>query len=88
MADIDRHAPDPDIKRRDAPTKLIEQQTPNPEANPGPDVAGEAHGDLAADAAAQLERSGYTLQGVCGDPQEIERQAACLIAWAQKRGCS
>ena len=46
----------------------------------------QAHGDLAADAAAHLERSGYTLQGFSGDPQEIERQAACLITWAQANG--
>lgn len=62
------------------------KKAPDREANPGPGMADQAHGDLAADAAAHLEGSGYTLQGLGGDPQEIERQAACLTSWARARG--
>jgi hypothetical protein len=49
-------------------------------------LAGEADGDLAAHPAAYLERSGHTLQSLGGDSQEIERQAATLIAWARENG--
>jgi hypothetical protein len=86
VADIDKPAPDSDITARYAHTSPVEQQAPAQEANPGPGLADQAHGDLAADAAAHLERSGYSLQGISGAPQDVERQAACLTAWAQARG--
>ena len=48
-------------------------------------MANTTHGSLAADAAAHLTRSGYTIKGVGGNPQEIDRQAACLVEWAQNK---
>lgn len=48
-------------------------------------MATTTHGSLAADAAAYLRRSGHTIKGVGGDPQEIDRQAACLITWARTK---
>jgi len=52
----------------------------------GAEVAGSPHEDLAADAATYLERSGASIEGFGGVPQEIERQAACLISWARQKG--
>ena len=45
-------------------------------------MAGKAHGNLAADAAAHLARSADPVKGFSGDTQEIDRQAACLVEWA------
>ena len=87
MPDVDNPPPDPDITPHYAHIDVGEQKEPVRPSNPGSGLAGEAHGDLAADAAAYLERSGYTLQSFGGDSQEIERQAASLIAWAREKGC-
>ncbi|MGA2867446.1 MAG: hypothetical protein ABSF95_23475 [Verrucomicrobiota bacterium] len=48
-------------------------------------MAGPAHEDLAADAAAYLARSGNTVESFGGSPEEIDRQAACLVEWAKQR---
>ena len=48
-------------------------------------MASKAHGDLAADAAAYLARSADPANCFSGDSQEIDRQAACLVEWAQTR---
>ena len=48
-------------------------------------MVGPAHGGLAADAAAHLARSGHTVEGFRRSPEEIDRQAACLIEWARRR---
>jgi len=85
VGEIDNQPPGPDISPDDAHASPLEKEAPDRGANPGSDVAGPAHEDLAADAAAYLERSGYTLQSLGGDPEAIEQQAACLIAWAQAK---
>src|SRR5438876_563166 len=51
----------------------------------GSAVAGPAHEDLATDAAAFLARSGHTVESFGGSPEEIDRQAACLVEWAKQR---
>lgn len=86
MPGVDKDPPKPDINQHYAHVNPLEQEAPNREANPSAGMAGKAHGNLAAAAATHLERSGYTLQSLGGDPQEIERQAACLIAWAHAGG--
>jgi hypothetical protein len=48
-------------------------------------MARPTHGDLAADAAAFLTKSKCTIEGISGNPQEIERQATLLVKWARKR---
>ena len=48
-------------------------------------MARPTHGDLAADAAAFLTKSTRTIEGIGGNPQEIERQATLLVKWARKR---
>jgi hypothetical protein len=48
-------------------------------------MAATTHGNLAADAAAHLEKSAGAVEGLGGDAQEIDRQAACLVEWARKR---
>jgi hypothetical protein len=83
VSDIDNQPPGPDIIQHDAKANPVEQEAPNRESDPGPELASYAHGDLAADAAAHLERSGYSLQSFGRDPQGIEQQAAGLIAWAR-----
>ena len=86
MADIDKQPLSPDIIQHNAHASPVEQEAPDRETDPGPGVADRAHGDLAADAAAHLERSGYSLQSFGGDPEAIERQAACLSVWARAKG--
>ena len=48
-------------------------------------MATATHGSLAENAAAYLRRSGHTDEGSSGDSQEIDRQAARLIQWAQEK---
>lgn len=48
-------------------------------------MATTTHGSLAADAAAHLRRSGHTIKGVGGNPNEIDRQAVCLLEWARNK---
>ena len=48
-------------------------------------MAGSTDESLAADAAAHLRRSGYSVEGFSGSPEEIDRQAACLREWAVQR---
>jgi hypothetical protein len=48
-------------------------------------MANATHGDLAADAAAYLAANSDPIEGFGGDPQEIERQAACLVQWARAK---
>jgi hypothetical protein len=86
VADIDKQPLNPDIIQHNAHASPVEQEAPDRETDPGPGVADPAHGDLAADAAAYLERGGYTLQSFGGDAEAIERQAACLILWARAKG--
>jgi hypothetical protein len=86
VADIDKDAQKSDISCHYAYANPARQKVPDRETNPGPDVADKTHGNPATDAATHLERSGYTLQSLCGDPQEIEHQAACLIDWARAKG--
>jgi hypothetical protein len=83
---MDKQPLNPDIIEHDAHASPVPQEAPDRETDPGPGVADRAHGDLAADAAAHLERSRYTLQSLGGDPEAIERQAACLILWARAKG--
>ncbi len=82
MGDIDRRKETEDSKSSDAEHSAIQKSAPDQEGDPGTGMARQAHGDLAAVAAAQLERSGGSLESLGGEPQEIERQAACLIDWA------
>ena len=63
MADTDKPTPNSDSTARYAHTNPVEQQATAREANPGPGLADQAHGDLATDATAHLERSGDSLQG-------------------------
>ena len=51
------------------------------ESHSGPDLAGAPHGELAADAAAYLERSGSSLEGFGGDPKEIGRSVPCRVGF-------
>ena len=44
------------------------------ESHSGPDLAGAPHGELAADAAAYLERSGSSLEGFGGDPAYFDAE--------------
>jgi hypothetical protein len=85
VSDIDKQPPTPDIINRYANVNPAEQTASGRKSDPGAELACQAHGDLAADAAAYLERSGHTLQSIGGDPQAIERQAAGLIDWARQR---
>ena len=86
MSDVDKKPPAPDIVKRYATARPVEQEAPKRESDTGAELAGRAHGDLAADATAHLERSGYSFQSIGGDPQAIERQAACLTEWARQEG--
>jgi hypothetical protein len=56
-----------------------------PKSHSSSALAGPSHGELAADAAAYLERSGSSLEGFGGDSQEIDRQAARLVDWAREK---
>lgn len=47
-------------------------------------MASKTNGDLAADAAAHLGRSGHAVEGFGGSSEEIDRQASCLVEWAVK----
>jgi hypothetical protein len=47
-------------------------------------MANKTHASLAENAAAYIGRSSDALQGFGSDPNEIERQAICLIKWAWK----
>jgi hypothetical protein len=47
-------------------------------------MASKKNGDLAADAAAYLRGSGYSVKGFGGSSEEIDQQAACLVEWAKK----
>ena len=85
LADMDKQVLNPDIIQHNAHASPAEQEAADRETDPGPGVADRAHGDLAADAAAHLERSGYTLQSLGGDPEAIESEAACLIIWARAK---
>ncbi len=69
----------------DADANNIREGTANTKSDSGAGLAGEPHEDLAADAAAYLERSGASIEDLGGVPQEIERQAACLILWARQK---
>ena len=60
------------------------QNAPQPKSAPSSEVAGPAHGELAATAAAYLERSGSSLESFGGNPQEVDRQAASLVEWARQ----
>jgi hypothetical protein len=51
----------------------------------GAPLARPPDGELAAAAAAYLERGGSSLQGLGANPQEIDRQAACLTEWARQQ---
>lgn len=48
-------------------------------------VAGSADGDLATDAATHLGRGGYTFESLSGSSEEIDKQAACLVEWAEQQ---
>ena len=48
-------------------------------------MAAESHGNLAADAAAYLEKSADAVESLGGSAEEIDRQAACLVEWARER---
>ena len=85
MSEIDKKRSPSDINKQYANANPVEEQAPERESDSGSNVASQAHGDLAADATAYLERSGYTLEGIGRDPQEIERQAASLINWAREK---
>lgn len=47
-------------------------------------MADRAHGNLAADAAAYLEKGAGAIESLGGDTEEIDRQAACLVEWARQ----
>ncbi len=83
MSEIDKQDPNQDITSKCADDNADREQAPEPKSDPGSEMAGPPHEELAADAAAHLERSGGSLQGLGGNPEEIERQAASLIVWAR-----
>jgi len=85
VSDVDKQSPQPDIPEQYAHGHAG-QKAADPGSHPGSEVAGQAHGDLAADAAAYLDRSGETLQSLDGGPQAIERQSGHMIAWARETG--
>ncbi|PWU22179.1 MAG: hypothetical protein C5B50_00045 [Verrucomicrobia bacterium] len=87
MPDIDKTGSDPDITGHYADIEHKGQEATDRQSDPCAGMAGQAHGDLAADAAAYLERSGHSLQSLGEDPKAIERQAASLIGWALAKGC-
>jgi hypothetical protein len=72
--------------REDADANNIREDAPNTKSDSGAELAGEPHEDLAADAAAYLERSGASIESIGGVSQEIDRQASRLIQWARQRG--
>src|SRR2546426_3969755 len=84
VADIDKHKSNQDIGTSDATENADDKNEGDPKGHPGSELAGQSHGDLAADAAAYLERCGNSLEGFGGDSQEIDRQAARLIDWARE----
>ena len=70
----------------DATDDDILEDATGTKSDPGAGLADEPHEGLAADAAAYLERSGAAIESLGGIPQEIDRQAACLIVWARGKG--
>lgn len=61
-------------------------ETTSSTCDSGPGLAGAAHGELAADAAAFVRGSAATDAGVGGTASEIERQAGRLVEWARQNG--
>lgn len=70
----------------DADDNDIREDATGTQSDSGAELAGQSHEDLAADAAAYLERSGASIESIGGVSQEIERQAACLTLWARQKG--
>jgi hypothetical protein len=85
MPDIDKDKPSRDIGSTDAHEDASRQSGQESKGDPSSEMACSPYGELAADAAAHLERSGSSLEGFGGDSQEIERQAANLIVWAREK---
>jgi hypothetical protein len=85
MPDIDKDKSKRDNMSGNADEDTAQHRGPEPRRDPSSEMAGAAYGELAADAAAHLERSGSSLEGFGGDSQEIDRQAASLIGWAREK---
>ena len=79
VSDIDKDKPSEDSVGSYASGNAAEQTASPEEDDPASDLADAPHGKLAADAAAHLARSGYSIEGFGANPQEIDRQAACLL---------
>jgi len=85
VSDIDKDKPSEDSVGSYASGNAAEQTASPEEDDPASDLADAPHGKLAADAAAHLARSGYSIEGFGANPQEIDRQAGCLLDWARNK---
>ncbi len=66
MAEIDKNPQFKDVAASDENANASAKQATERKSDSGAGLVDQAHGDLAADAAAYLERSGYTLQSLGG----------------------